>query len=62
MPNAGVKPIRPWREIAALAAKEDDHEKAMELVQELIRALDAESNRRMDNVSAREKSPQERSA
>jgi len=46
---------RPWREIAKQASEEHDINKALELAQELIRALDAESNRRMEQVSAADK-------
>jgi hypothetical protein len=41
-------PIRPWRKIARETAKEHDPHKELELAQELIRALDAESMHRME--------------
>ena len=46
---------RPWREIAKQASEEHDPNKALELAQELIHALDAESRKRMDNVTAEQK-------
>ena len=36
-----------WRELARLTAYERDPQKFLELAQQLIRALDAESNKRM---------------
>lgn len=56
MSQDDVKPLRSWQDIARLTAKEKDPTKALELAQELIRALDEESRKRMDNVSAAEKS------
>jgi hypothetical protein len=41
MPQRDVKPLRSWREIAERLTKETDHHTAMELADELIRALDA---------------------
>ena len=50
-----VKPHRPWREIAKQASKEYDPSKALELAQELIHALDAESRTRMEHVAPQQK-------
>lgn len=50
MSQVDVKPPLSWREIAELAAKEHNPQRVLELAQQLIRALDAESNRRMGNV------------
>ena len=55
MSQGEVKPRRSWREIAKQVSEEYDDERAFELVQELIRALDAESRERMRRVSAKEK-------
>ncbi len=55
MSQGEVTPRRPWREIAKQVSEEHDHDKAAELVQELIRALDAESRERMRHITAKEK-------
>jgi hypothetical protein len=55
MAASDLKPYRPWREVAELVLHEQDHEKALELAQELIRALDAESRKRMEQVKADDK-------
>ena len=47
MSQADLKPPRSWREIARLTAQEQNPQRVLELAQELIRALDIESNRRM---------------
>jgi len=47
MSQVDVKPSRSWREIARLTAQEQNPHRVLELAQELIRAIDAESNRRM---------------
>jgi hypothetical protein len=47
MSEVDVKPPRSWREIAWLTAQEQNPQRVRELAQELIRALDAENNRRM---------------
>ncbi len=51
MSNVDVKPSRDWRDIARLAANEQDPQKVLTLAQELIRALDMESDRRMTSVA-----------
>jgi len=43
MPQDDVKPLRSWRELAKLTAEEHDPDKALELAQQLIQALDAQS-------------------
>jgi Fe2+ or Zn2+ uptake regulation protein len=55
MATSDLKPTRPWREVAELVLQEQDHVKALELAEELIRALDAESRRHMDQVKAEDK-------
>ena len=55
MSQGEVKPRRPWQEIAQQVSEEHDHDKAAELVHELIRALDADSRERMRHISAKEK-------
>lgn len=59
MSHDDMSPLRDWREIADLTAKEEDPQKVLDLAKELIRLLDEESNKRFDevseNVKAREK-------
>ena len=55
MATSAPQSHRPWREIARQASEEHDPNKALELAQELIRALDAESRKRMDHVSPQQK-------
>ena len=55
MSTSELKPTRRWREIARQVLLEQDHEKALELAEELIRALDAESSQRMDGIDADQK-------
>ena len=55
MSHDDVKPLRSWRDIAKQTAEEHDPNEVLKLAQELIRALDAESNHRMESVSAKEK-------
>lgn len=55
MPQDDMKPPRPWREIARVACQETDPQKSAELVQELIKALDAESRKRMERVTPEQK-------
>jgi len=50
-----LKPTRSWREVAQLVLQEHDHEKAIELAEELIRALGAGTMCRMEEISAKEK-------
>jgi len=45
------KPHRQWRDIAKEASEEYDPIKALQLAQELIRALDAESRKHMEHVA-----------
>ncbi len=47
MSKVDGKPPRSWREIAQLTSQEHDPQRVLELARQLIRALDAESNRRM---------------
>jgi len=47
MSQVDVKPPRSWREIAQFAAQEQNPQRVLELARELIRALDAQSNRRL---------------
>ena len=55
MATSSVKSLRPWREIAKQASEENDPNKALELAQELIRALDTESRKLMENITPQEK-------
>ena len=54
MSNADVKPLPSWRDLAKQTAEEHDLNRALEPAQELIRALDKESRRRMEGVKAEE--------
>jgi hypothetical protein len=49
------KPTRSWREVAQLVLQEQDHDTALELAEELIRALGAGTMCRMEEISAKEK-------
>jgi hypothetical protein len=51
MSQDDVKSIRNWKEVAPPVAKEDNPTRMMELAKELIRLLDAESNKRFDQVA-----------
>jgi len=51
MSQDDLKPLRHWREIAKEASEGHDPNKALELAEELIRALDKESRRHMDDLS-----------
>lgn len=59
MPQADSKAPLSWREIAQRTAQEQNPQRVLELAQQLIRALDAESNRRMaqsgNNLKSNEK-------
>jgi hypothetical protein len=44
-----------WKELAALVASQRDENKALVLAQELIRALDAESKKTLDDVTPESK-------
>ena len=55
MSNSDVKPPS-WRTIAEQASKEKDPDKTLELAENLIRALDAESRARMREVKPDDKS------
>jgi len=46
MSQVDVKPPCSWREIAQFAAQEHNPQRVLELARKLIRALNAESNRR----------------
>lgn len=52
MSQGDREPPRTWRQLAALVAEEQDPQKILLLAQEIIRALDAESSRHMENISA----------
>jgi len=62
MSQVDMEPPRNWREIAALVAKEEDPQKILLLAQEMIRALDAESSKHMENISAAEKTSGEKAS
>lgn len=57
-----VKSLRSWQELAKLTAEQKDPAKVLELAQELIRALDEERRKSMDQISAAEKSSEKRMA
>ena len=59
MSQVDVKPPRSWRDIAQLAAQEQNPQRVLELARELIRALDAESNRRLAQFANDRKSKHE---
>jgi hypothetical protein len=56
MSQGDMEPPRSWRELAALVAEEEDPQKSLLLAQEMIRALDAESSKRLDHISAKKAS------
>jgi hypothetical protein len=62
MPKDDVTPLRPWQELAKLTAEETDPLKAWELAQELTRALDAESRKYMEKISAQQKANEKEAA
>jgi hypothetical protein len=62
MSQDDVKPSRSWQELAQATAKEEDPFKVLELAQELIRALDAASDRRMQQIGADDKSREQGAA
>jgi hypothetical protein len=55
MSDTDSTPIPSWREIAKQTVAERDPSKTLELAEELIRALDAESRQHMDQVKADDK-------
>ena len=57
-----MEPPRSWRELAALVAEEEDPQKILLLAKEMIRALDAESSKHMENISARDQAGGEKAA
>ena len=57
-----VKSLRSWQELAKLTAEQKDPTNVLELAQQLIRALDEESRKSMDQISAAEKSSEKRTA
>jgi hypothetical protein len=62
MSQTNSKPTRSWREIAQLAASEHDPQRVLQLAQELVRALDAESDKRMQKVAETNKAAHEKGA
>lgn len=56
MSQVDMKPSRNWREIARLAANEQNPQKVLQLAQELIRALDLESDAQMGKIASAQKS------
>ncbi len=54
--QAGGKAHRHWREIVSQLSIESDHNQAVSLVDELFRALDAESRKCTDQVTPQQKS------
>jgi len=55
MSKPDMTPLPSWREIARRASEEHDPNKALELAEQLIRALDKESRRRMDGINTERK-------
>ena len=55
MSTDDVKPVLDWREIASRVATETDPHKVVALAKDLIRALDENSNRRLEHVTAESK-------
>jgi len=55
MSKDDVKPLRSWHEIAKQVSEEDDPNRILELAEELIRALDAQSRKIMDEITPDEK-------
>jgi hypothetical protein len=53
--KADVRPDLDWREIASRVAAETNRDNALKLAKELIRALDDNSNRRLEQVTAESK-------
>lgn len=52
MSTPELMPTRSWREIAQEVLREQNHDRALELAEELIRALDAERRPRMEGMDA----------
>lgn len=50
MSHDDMNPLRDWRQIAALTAREEDPNKVLDLARELIRLLDRESSQRFDSI------------
>lgn len=55
MSKDDMKPDLDWREIAPRVAKETNRDNALKLAKELIRALDDNSNRRLERVTSESK-------
>jgi hypothetical protein len=53
MSEARTKPERPWREIAEEVSKEPDSDKVAALSEELIKALDKETNSQAEQARQR---------
>ena len=51
MSQVDMRPPRSWRDIAQQAAHEENPQRALELAQELIRALDIKSDEQMARVA-----------
>jgi len=55
MSKDDVKSLRSWHEIAKQVSEEDDPNRILELAEELIRALDSQSRKIMDEITPDEK-------
>ena len=55
MSKSDMEPSRNWREIAARVAREKDSTKIFDLVQQLIRTLDAETSARIEHITVDDK-------
>lgn len=62
MSQSDMKPTRNWREIAARVAAENDSKKVLDLAQELIRTLDAETSTRLEQVTVDDKTGEDGAA
>lgn len=62
MSQSDMKPARNWREIAARVAVEKDSKKVLDLAQELIRTLDAETSTRLEQVTVDDKTREDGAA
>jgi hypothetical protein len=55
MSQGDVNFVPDWKSIAVLTAAEADPDKVLDLAKELIRALDHESNRSLENLNPESK-------
>ena len=60
MSQVDMRSSRSWRDIAQQAANEESPQRALELAQELIRALDIKSDEQMARVAEARKAAKEK--